>query len=50
MENFYTKKALPLYLTKHGLGFDLGDFFTKTSGHPGWHCHFPRDLEEKVQF
>jgi hypothetical protein len=33
MGHFFSKKVLPLNLTKYGLDFILGDFFTKESGH-----------------
>jgi hypothetical protein len=33
--NFFHGKCYELSLTKNGLGYILGDFFTNPSGHPG---------------
>jgi hypothetical protein len=32
---FSTVKIMQIFLTKNGLGYILGDFFTNSSGHPG---------------
>jgi hypothetical protein len=33
---FTVKVKITTILTKNGLGYILGDFFTNSSGHPGW--------------
>jgi hypothetical protein len=35
---FFRSTSYVLIGTKHGLGYILGDFFTNSSGHPGWHA------------
>jgi hypothetical protein len=42
---FFNGNSNALNLSLNGLGYILGDFFTKSSGYPGWHTIYVTVLE-----
>jgi hypothetical protein len=45
---FHSKSPL-LILTENGLGDILGDFLTKSSGHPEWHQGTAKRIKRNIE-